>query len=99
MLYSALLHVRPRSLFVISSRDAASPLDEIAEEASWAGDTTVRLMDDPHSGFNEVEAICAAATPAIIKAGAVVVNITGGTTAMQYVVQQIAGHAVELGRP
>jgi len=28
-----------------------------------------------------------------------VLNITGGTTAMQYIVQQIAALAAELGRP
>jgi len=36
--------------------------------------------------------------PAIIQADEVVVNITGGTTAMQHIVQQIAALAAELGR-
>lgn len=38
------------------------------------------------------------ALTAIMQADEVVVNITGGTTAMQHIVQQIARYAEELGR-
>ena len=98
LLYSALHHVRPGSLLVISSPDAAACLDEIMEKAGWCGNRMIRLMQDPHTGFNELESFSKDIVTVIMQADEVVVNITGGTTAMQHIVQQIAGYAEELGR-
>lgn len=99
LLYSALHHIRPEVLFVISSPDAAACLDEIMEKAGWGGNRMVRLMRDPHAGFDEVESFAKDVTPAVMQADEVVVNITGGTTAMQHIVQQVAAFAADLGRP
>lgn len=98
-LYSALYHIRPGRLFVISSPDAAASLDEITKKSGWRGDMMVRLMQDPHAGFNEMESFSKEIITAVIQADKVVVNITGGTTAMQHIMQQIAALAPELGRP
>lgn len=99
LLFSALHHVRPGSLLVISSLDTVAYLDEIVEKAGWSGNRMIRLMQDPHGGFNELESFSKDFIPAVIKSDEVVVNITGGTTAMQHIVQQIAALAAELGRP
>jgi CRISPR-associated Csx2 family protein len=98
LLYSALRHVRPGSLLVISSPDAAACLDEIMEKVGWCGNRMIRLMQDPHAGFNELGLFSKDILPVIMQADEMVVNITGGTTAMQHIVQQIAGYAEELGR-
>jgi hypothetical protein len=98
LLYSALYHIRPGSLLVISSPDAATCLDEILEKAGWCGNRMIRLMRDPHAGFNELGLFSKDILPVMIQADEVVVNITGGTTAMQHIAQQIAGYAEELGR-
>lgn len=99
LLYSALRHIQPNRLFVITSEGAAGSFEEIAQKAAWSGGSTIRHMQDPHSGFNEAESLVGVALSAILHAGQVVVNITGGTTAMQHIVQQIAARAKELSRP
>lgn len=99
LLYSALRHIQPQGLFVITSEGAAGSFDEIAQKAGWSGKSTIRYLQDPHSGFNEAESIARTALSAVLQAEHVIVNITGGTTAMQYIVQQIAARAKELSRP
>ncbi len=99
LLYSALHHIQPHQLFVITSASAAGSYEEIAQKATWSGKSTIRHMQDPHSGFNEAESLAAVALPVILHSGQVVVNITGGTTAMQYIVQQIAARTKQVGRP
>lgn len=99
LLYSALRHIQPHQLFVITSTNAAGSFYEITQKSGWSGKSTIRHMQDPHSGFDEAESIALAALPATLQADQVVVNITGGTTAMQHIVQQIAVHAKEHGCP
>ncbi|TYO98010.1 CRISPR-associated DxTHG motif protein [Desulfallas thermosapovorans] len=94
LLYSALRHINPDALFVISSADAACYLDEIKQAASWEGDVFTRYMQDVHAGFSEGPGICAAALPLMKQYSRVVVNITGGTTAMQHIVQQVFEQAL-----
>jgi hypothetical protein len=98
LLYSALYHVRPGSLLVISSPDAAAYLDEIVEKAGWSGNKIFHLMRDPHGGFNELEIFLPDIVSVVIQADEVMVNITGGTTAMQHIMQHIADFAAKLGR-
>jgi len=99
LLYSALHHVHPESLLVISSPDAAACLDEITEKTGWRGRRVVRLMRDPHAGFDELDSFVEDVAAAVMQAEEVVVNITGGTTAMQHIVQQVATLAADWGWP
>lgn len=99
LLYSALCHIQPHHLFVITSASAVDSFDEIAQKAGWSGESTIRHMQDPHSGFSEAESLAGAALPTILQVDQVVVNTTGGTTAMQHIVQQIAARVKKQGRP
>jgi hypothetical protein len=101
VLYSALKLFNPDRLVVVTSPEASQSIPEILEVAGYNGlDLMVIKLADPHSGFDEAKDI-AANNDNLIKslamAGKVVVNITGGTTAMQYAVERIAGEASKLG--
>lgn len=93
LLYSALSHVGPDSIFVISSQNAVDDLDEIANQSVWSGNRDLYLMRDPFTGFDEKEAVFEQVLPLIKGSQKIVVNITGGTTAMQHIMQQIASLA------
>jgi hypothetical protein len=56
-------------------------------------------LHDPHRCFTEVERVLDWARPHLLAAATVVANITGGTSAMQYLVERVAGHAVRIGVP
>ncbi|NLI12585.1 MAG: hypothetical protein GX425_08175 [Peptococcaceae bacterium] len=99
LLYSALCHIHPMNLVVISSSVAALSFEEVVQKACWLGESKILIMQDPHSGFSEAESLAEAVLPVCRHSGQIVVNITGGTTAMQHVVQQIASRAREMGLP
>jgi len=57
-------------------------------------------MADPHQGFLELERhLDDSLLRWLAAAGEVVANLTGGTTAMQYVVERLAERARRLGVP
>jgi CRISPR-associated Csx2 family protein len=90
LLYSALHHIRPDEVFIVTSETSSEAIDEIARQAGWKGDINHYIMREPFTGFSEVKDIKAAVQSAISRRERVIVNITGGTTAMQYVAQQVA---------
>jgi CRISPR-associated DxTHG motif protein len=90
LLYSAICQVEPVELVVVTSKDAERAIPEILERARWAGASPrVLTMEDPHAGFEETERLKADALPSLLEAEEVVANQTGGTTAMQFVIQSI----------
>jgi hypothetical protein len=54
---------------------------------------------DAHACFAEVDRLIPWARPHLLDAREVDVNITGGTTAMQYLAERVAGEASRLGVP
>ena len=100
VVYSAVRLTRPTTLLVITSASAEAQLAAALEEAAAQPRTLVRLMADPHVGFREAAGLLDADVRAALEAAdEVLVNITGGTTVMQYVVQRIAETAQSLGTP
>jgi len=90
LLYSAICQVEPVEVVVVTSKDAEGAIPEILERARWAGASPrVLTMEDPHAGFEETERLKADALPSLLEAEEVVANQTGGTTAMQFVIQSI----------
>jgi hypothetical protein len=100
VVYSAVRLTRPTTLLVITSASAEAQLAVALEKAATQPRTLVRLMADPHAGFREAAGVLDADVHAALQAAdEVLVNITGGTTVMQYVVQRIAETAQSLGVP
>lgn len=93
LLFSALKHVQPQQLIVITSQKSVGNIQEIIAEAGWEGDLVVKTMKEPFVGFDEAEGLVSEIQPLIRDSGEVIVNITGGTTAMQYVAQEVADDA------
>lgn len=98
LLFSALSHFNPNRLCIVTSATSADSLKEIAETANWSGTQTLYIMKDPFTGFDEAEAVFKAFQSSILSAEQIVINITGGTTAMQHVIQQVARRIERFGK-
>jgi hypothetical protein len=101
VLYSALKLLQPASLIVVTSATAAPHLEEAIEQAG-ARDLPllVRQLDDPYLGFRQVDQLIDPEVDrALISARQVVLNLTGGTTVLQYAVERIGRRAQQLGLP
>jgi len=103
-LYSALVKVqgdlklKPNKVVVISSKDGVKKLDEVKNASKYDGDIEPILFEDPHAGFNEIKKIVNETAKHLKAADEVVVNVTGGTTAMQHAVNEITKEAEGLGK-
>jgi hypothetical protein len=100
VLYSAVRLLRPDAALIITSAEARGGVAKALSAAGAEGlPCTVREMTDPFAGFREARDSVAEARPLLVHAGEIVVNLTGGLTVMQYVVDQIAEEARRLGVP
>jgi len=97
VLFTALVRCAPDVTLVVTSPEARPALREACERAGWAGTLDVFEVRDAHACFDERAAIVMWARPHLLEASKVDVNITGGTTAMQYLAERVAGEAVRLG--
>ena len=106
-LFTALKKVQARWLLPIASQDTVGSVEEIVASAGFSGETLPPLvMNDPHAGFEEIPALVGenAVSPELanklLNGAQVVVNLTGGTTVMQYLAQRVAEMADrKLGLP
>lgn len=93
VLFSAVRHVRPDRVLVITSAQAARFVPEALAAAEQTElEVEVVKLKDPHQGFNEAGRIFAgneARRRALVGSAQVVINITGGTTAMQYAAEDL----------
>jgi CRISPR-associated DxTHG motif protein len=100
VIYTALVGLKSDRVLVITSAEAEPLLVEARDRAGWALDAvTVFRVQDPHACFGEVSAVLEWARPVVLGAREVLVNITGGTTAMQYLAERVAADAARLGIP
>ena len=90
LLFSALKHIRPDRTIIITSQQSRASIQDIIDQAGWQGEFTVQLMEEPFTGFAEAGKIVRKIQPLLEASEEVIVNITGGTTAMQYVMQEVA---------
>jgi CRISPR-associated Csx2 family protein len=87
-LYTALNKVSPDCLLVVTSEEAAKKLPEVIEESSFAGSMGQILADDPFMCFYDEDVVVSRLMEMADKNTNIVVNITGGTTALQYLVRK-----------
>lgn len=99
---TALQCVRPEALIVVTSADAERGLDEAIERVGCGNiDRLVLRLDDAYGDvdaaarFEKDKNLLAA----VVAATEVVANLTGGTSAMQFVVEKLASGADRMGVP
>ena len=99
-LYSALRHIDCARLVVVTSRQGVERLHELLQQSGKPDQAhSVVTMEDPFTGFSEVRAKVREAAAVLRGADEVVINLTGGTTAIQYCVEAIAREAGALRIP
>jgi hypothetical protein len=99
VIYSAVLSEKPDSMVVVTSAEARPGLEEALAGAGMpALPTIVRELAEPYHGFGEVNSLLdSEVTAALADASEVVVNLTGGTTAIQWAVEAFGRRAARLG--
>lgn len=100
VLFTALKRLRPDRALVITSAEAMSVLTEACAQAGWdASSAETFVVRDAHVCFDEIPRLRDWARPTLLGAREVLANVTGGTTAMQYLVERAAAEATRLGIP
>ncbi|NNU91582.1 TIGR02221 family CRISPR-associated protein [Anoxybacillus sp. CHMUD] len=99
LLYSAIVHNQPQAIWLLTSKESAKQVNDVCQQANFHGNVHVVVMEDPYIDFNCWKTYMEQFVHTIETDNRVrfVVNLTGGTTAMQYVVQQIAAKLKEKG--
>ncbi|MBI4864959.1 MAG: hypothetical protein HY815_32575 [Candidatus Riflebacteria bacterium] len=100
LLYTALHRLEPKSLLVVTSAEAAVAVPDVLKKAGRVDvEPHVFEVDDPFVAFGDHERLLEQreCRELLADAGEIVVNVTGGTTALQYLVQRVAERAIGLG--
>ena len=74
-------------------------IDEAAQRAGFAGTTCRILVNDPHGGFDELDRVRSEAGEFLLQADCIAANLTGGTTLMGLMVQQLVEAGSRFSRP
>jgi len=88
LLYSALVLVKPQALVVVTSGDGKARLEEIIEKSGYQGEKLVLTVDDAFICFDQGGAIAGQVIEASGPDDTWVINLTGGTTGLQYIIQR-----------
>ena len=99
VLFSALKVADPDTCLVICSDISVGSTRDAAREAGFKGHIEHIQLDDPLGGFNEIEKVTEHAKGYLSYANEVSANITGGSTLMGVIVQQLVEEAQKLDRP
>jgi hypothetical protein len=100
VLYTALAGLRPDRTLVVTSRQGLPLVEEARARAGTLSDDPLPfVVSDAHACFDEVGDLLAWARPHLLEADEALVNLTGGTTALQYLVERLAGQAARVGVP
>ena len=99
VLYSALCHFKPDHTIVITSSEVAHKLNEVIREVNSlkknkysSQNFTTIILKDPYTGFDEYKSILDKINnfQFLESVNELVFNFTGGTTAMQFIIQSLA---------
>jgi len=93
LLYSALMAIQPQRLVLLTSAEGEHSLAEIIRRADYQGPVDVVHVNDPFNCFNQAKQKVDEVLD-LIGCSPCTVNITGGTTALQFIIQR-AGSALE----
>lgn len=100
VLFTAASSQKPDQVVVIAS-EQTERLAQQALAAAGMGDVPLetRVIKDPYGGVEEAKEIATTLRDKLAEARELVVNLTGGTTAMQLIVEKMAAEANRLGIP
>lgn len=93
LLYSALMTIKPQHLVLLTSKEGKGSLDEIIQHAKYLGPINIVLVEDPFNCFHEANQKSEEVV-SILNYNPCVINLTGGTTALQFIIQR-AGTVLE----
>ncbi len=100
VLFTALGRLSPDRAFVVTSSEAEASVAEVCTRAGWDRARVVSyVVPDAHNCFDQVMRLLEEARWTFLGAKEVLVNVTGGTTAMQYLVERVAAQAERFGVP
>ncbi|MFW6171339.1 MAG: TM1812 family CRISPR-associated protein [Planctomycetota bacterium] len=99
VLYSALKIAQPARLLVLCSRESEPSARDAVQHASFRGPVAQLIVKDPHGGFDEISGVCEEAEKSLLRADGIVANLTGGTTLMGLLIQQLVERGSRLSRP
>ncbi len=99
VLFSALKVAEPDTCLVICSETSAKHIPDAVREARFKGHIEPIKLNDPLGGFDEIGRVAECAKGYLSYAGEIIANITGGSTLMGVVVQQVVEEAQKLDRP
>jgi len=85
-LYTILNKYHPRLLVVVTSNEVKSRLDRIVKAANFEYEPKIVLIKDVRSGTDEINSVIDEVKRCLGDVKNVVVNITGGTTLMNYTI-------------
>ena len=74
-------------------------IDEAVQRARFTGTTCRILVNDPHGGFDELVRVRSEAGEFLLEADYIVANLTGGTTLMGLMAQQLVEAGSCFSRP
>lgn len=93
LLYSALMAIKPQRLVLLTSAEGESLLDDIIRRAGYHGSVDIVHVDDPFNCFDQAN-LKVTEVLGLLGNNPCVVNLTGGTTALQFIIQR-AGSTLE----
>ncbi len=99
VLYSALLLAPPDRLLVLCSPQSESMIAEATHNAEYKGESVRIVVNDPYKGFGELPRIRNEAERSLFDADCVIANLTGGTTLMGLMIQQLVEASGRFSRP
>lgn len=99
VLFSAFLKAQPDQALVICSQQSVQAIDEAAQRSGFTGPIHRVQMNDPFGGFDEMESVRAESSETLLYADKIVANLTGGTTLMGLMVQNLVEAGGRLNRP
>jgi hypothetical protein len=88
-LYTVLKSIPGDLLVIVTSEQGEKLVPEIIEKAEFKGEYHVILVNDPFKGLDETSKVVQQATERLKDATELVINLTGGTTLLNYMIERI----------
>lgn len=92
-LYTILNHYNPNLLIVVTSKEGAKILPSILEKTQFKGECHVVNVQDPYTGKEEIARVSKEVTGYLENTRKVVINLTGGTTLLNYMLLKVGDEA------
>jgi len=99
LLYTAFLHTAPDRALVLTSAQVQGRIPEICSRAGNIAPEKLEtfLLNEVFTGFDETDGLVKRMEPHLLAASEILINLTGGTTCMQWVMQALYERACRLG--